>query len=124
MSIETPIASANNWFVGEDRIFRFTIKKPDGSIQDISGWAMKFDIRTAPSAVSTVLTKTTPAGINLVDPTNGVCEVTIQRADTIDGSGNILIQPGRYVYALYRTDAGAATDLAFGDAVLRLAASR
>jgi len=123
MSVETPIAAADNWFCGEDRVFQFVVKDAAGVAKDINGWAITFSLRDRTDG-TLLLSKSVGSGITLTTPANGVLEVAIARGDTIDGSGNILINPGRYVYALQRTDAGSVTDLAFGDAVLRLAASR
>lgn len=123
MSVETAIAVTDHWFIGEDRIFQFTVKDANSATIDITGWAITWELRASTDAASALLSKSVGSGINLTDPTNGVLEVHINRADTWSGTAAV-IQPGRYVHALHRTDAGAVTELAFGDAVLQLAASR
>lgn len=124
MSVESPIASTDHVFIGEDRTFQFPIKNSTGGVQDITNWAVTFEVRAFAGSATALLSKTVGMGVTLTDPTNGVLQVRLLRADTVDVNGAVLIQPGRYVYALHRTDSGAATELAFGDFVLLEAASR
>jgi len=88
-------------FQGEDRIISDTIYAPNGNVQNISGWNVAFSM-FALSDPSTVFVSKTVAGggINLSDPTNGVLQVLIARADTIS------VFTGQYEYSVVRTDPG------------------
>jgi hypothetical protein len=108
-----------DWFVGEDKIFPFTIyqKSAAGVLsstpQDISGWALKWEMRisdTAPDPAT--LTKVTPTGITINAGTGGTGFVTIASNDTDT------LAPRAYRHSLKRTDAGSETELLYGNAVL------
>ncbi len=88
-------------------------------VQDITGYTFEWILRTAPAG-SILLTKT-PA---ITSATNGICQVTISDDDTADDTGMVLIQPGAHYHTLRKTNAGDASILAFGPAVLRLATTR
>ena len=105
------------WFVGTDLVLEWTILLDEslwplnavagdpGTVEDITGWTIEFNLRQIDNQGLMVISK--PAV--LVDPTNGLCEVTILRADTVN------IPNGDYYYALRRTDFGSATVLAYGE---------
>jgi hypothetical protein len=108
----------SDWYAGEDRVFRFTIYDASGAVVDITGWALQFDVRAAPTSGSALASVTTAGGgIALTDPTNGVCDVTIARGT----SSGALLPSGNsatYYYGLSRTNSGFWTVLAYGTAVL------
>ena len=118
MSVEAAITAAANWFIGEDRIFSFTVLNAAGAAQNISGWALEWTLRAGPTSPATLLTKTTVSGIAITDAVNGVCQVTITDTDTL------ALETGQHYHTLKRTDDGSEAVLSFGVAVLRLAASR
>lgn len=118
MSIEAPIAKSDNWFIGEDKIFEFTVVDSDGDIQDISGWSLEWVLRQRPDRDAAVLTKTDEDGIELTSPASGICQVTITDANTL------ALSPGSYYHTLRRDDDDSETVLSFGEAILRQAATR
>ena len=118
MAVESPITLEDKWFIGERKVFEFTIVK-DGVAVDISSWDLEWVLRQAPGAPEPLLSKGT-AEITKSDPTNGVCRVIIEPTDTIA----IEIGGGDYYHTLKRTDGGNDAVLAFGEAVLREAATR
>ena len=122
MARDAPIRETDNWFIGEDQLLRFTIDDgaiPTPAASDITGFALEWVLRLSPGGPVALIAKTTGAGIVITDGPNGVCEVAIDDGDTIN------LQPSaRYFHTLRRTDAGFETVLAFGDAVLRQAATR
>lgn len=108
-----------DWYIGEDKVFPFTIyqKSADGTLtttrQDISGWALRWDVRRTDSeADPVVLTKVTSAGIVITDGPNGQGTITVADTDTD------ALSPRIYRHALKRTDDGSETVLLFGNAVL------
>lgn len=118
MSVESPIKDTDNWFIGEDRTFQFTVTKPDGSAQPITGWSLEWVLRRHPAEGAALITKTTPTGVAITNGSAGVCEVRIAAADTRE------LAPGTYFHTLARSDQGSKTVLAFGEAVLKAAATR
>ena len=88
-------------------------------VQDITGYTLEWVLRTGPAG-SILLTKAP----TISDAANGICQVAISDDDTADDTGMILIQPGGYYHTLRKTNAGDASVLAFGPAVLQLAATR
>ena len=115
-----------DWFIGEDKIFAFTIyqKTAAGVLtstpQAITGWALKWDLRRYDSeADPAILTKTTGAGsIVITDGPNGQGTITIADTDTDSLPSRV------YRHALKRTDDGSETVLLFGNAILKRATTR
>jgi hypothetical protein len=118
MSKDSPITQSDHWFTGEDRTLRFSVVDADGLAQNISGWTLEWVLRERPWGTEALISKTTGAGITITNAAGGVCEVAIADDDTIN------LAPGAYVHTLRRSNAGAETVLAFGDAVLQQPATR
>ena len=118
MSIDAPIATADNWFIGEDRTLEFTVVDSAGTAQNITGWALEWVLRDAPGNATALLTKTVGDGITITDGAAGRCDVAIADTDTESLSPNLLF------HTLRRTDDGLETVLAFGEALLKQAATR
>lgn len=118
MSVEAPILTTHNLFIGEDRTLRFTVVDSAGAAVDITGYALEWVMRERPAAATATLTKTTDDDITLTDPTNGLCEVAVADTDTLS------LSPGQYFHTLRRKDDGSETVLSFGDVVLKQAATR
>lgn len=118
MSRNSPVKSADNFFIGEDKVLQFEVVDESDQIVDITGWAMEFVLRDYPEAPTVVLTKTTDDDIALSNPTLGICRVTIPRADTLQ------LNAQSYSYTLRRTDAGYSAALAFGDFLVKEPSSR
>ena len=118
MSKNSPINATDHWFIGEDRTLRFTVFDSTGAVQNISGWTLEWVLRERPWGTQALITKTTSAGVTITNAAGGVCEVAVADDDTIN------LAPGAYFHTLRRTNAGAETVLAFGDAVLQQPATR
>ena len=118
MSKDSPIKQSDNWFIGEDRTLRFSVADSAGLAQNISGWTLEWVLRERPWGTQALVTKTTSAGITITNAAGGVCEVAVADDDTIN------LAPGAYFHTLRRTNAGAETVLAFGDAILQQPATR
>lgn len=123
MAEEANIAS--DWFVGEDKIFAFTIYQKSAagvlspSRQDITGWALRWDLRRSDSEGDpVVLTKATGSGIAITNGAQGEGTITLVDTDTDS------LSPRVYRHALKRTDDGSETVLLFGNAVLKKATTR
>lgn len=115
MSVKAAITAAENWFTGEDRALRFTVKDDAGVAVDITGWALswRFKRRVDDPDGAALITKTTGSGIALTTPASGICTVTIDDTDT-DRLGRV-----DGVHELKRTDAGSEVVLAYGPALLQ-----
>lgn len=118
MAEESPITLEDKWFVGERKVFEFTVVN-DGVPVNITSWELEWVLRQAASAPTPLITKA-DADITKSDPTNGVCRVIIEPADTLA----IEIGAGDYYHTLKRVDGDNDAVLAFGEAVLRMAATR
>jgi len=88
---------------------------PRGSIlrkvQDVTGWSFSWRMKATPGTTANTLSKT-PA---ISDADDGIVVVTIEDTDTD------ALNPTKYYHALWRTNAGAETVLAYGSATLRRA---
>lgn len=125
MSTESAIRVSDNWFVGEDKVFRFKVKDAAGAAINMTagGYSLEWVLRTAPNG-TVLLTKTLGSGITIVngDATNDAADVTVTDDDTLNAPINA--EPGVYYHTLRKTNPGDEQVLAFGDAFLRLSAGR
>lgn len=115
MSKLSPITTDDEWFQGETKLLSFTVEteEENGTPEVISGWAIRWELRPHKKAQSTIFTKETGgSGVVITDPLNGLVEVTIDAADTIE------IEPRTYWHELWRTDVGFETVLSYGPAEL------
>lgn len=87
---------------GEDATITFTMSP----VEDITGWAVEFNVRDSTGVIIQV------SG-SIDDGPNGVFSFNL--ADTLTDS----LTPGRYKYDAWRIDAGAEFVLARGDFKLR-----
>jgi hypothetical protein len=112
-----------DWYWGEDRVFQYTITDAGAQV-NITGWAIKWELRANEDDSVALLVKSTGnGGIVLTNPTAGVLEVRIAKADT-DPAGSVELPPGTYKYGLARTDSGQWNVMAVGQATLSKAAVR
>lgn len=119
MSTKSPVVITDNFFIGEDRVLRFTVVDADGVAVNITGWALEWVLRVVPASTAASLTKTTGGGgITITSGAGGICEVAIADADTIN------LGEDRYFYTLRRSDSGNEVVLAFGEFWLQQAATR
>ncbi len=101
---------------GGDRSVRVDVTTEDGGTtpQTMTGWALMFVLRRSNGAL--VLSKTTGGGgitIGNGSGTDDRATIAIARADTLNQS------PGKdYVWALWRTDDGSDTPLAYGPCLI------
>ena len=128
MAITDNIGLTDNWFIGEDKDLVFTIYQAGSTQaqidagtalkQDITGWTLEWALKGEDRDTAALLTKTTTTGIALTTPSQGVATVSIADTDTTS------LNPGRYRYALKRTNDGLEAVLAEGEAILKLASIR
>ena len=129
MSRETNITKADGWFVGEDKVFEFTIddnSNADPALStpvDITGYTFQFVVRPEEKSSTVNLSKASGSGITITNASGGVLEVAIDAADTSDGTDPVF-SPGTLYYTLKRTNAGEFQVLAYGTAELQLGATR
>lgn len=114
MSNRQDITPDDHWFVGEDKIFPFTIYQADGTTrQDITGWALQYTVRDGATHPSPVITKATGGlGITITDADEGEGEVLILAANSSR------LSPGKYWHRIKRTDSGSEQNEVHGDAWL------
>ncbi|MGH9202203.1 MAG: hypothetical protein ACRD2A_13320 [Vicinamibacterales bacterium] len=120
MSKEANIAKTDNWFVGEDRTFIFTVNNAaDSGAENITGWALEWVLRKDADATAAIITKTVAGGgITIPVGTDGKANVLVLDDDTVN------LEPGTYYHTLRRTDGGQETVLSFGTATLRRGSTR
>ena len=123
MAIEFNIGADQFWFLGEDKVLRFTIYDADGETPiDITGWALSFSLRKTDkdATVPALIAKTTEddtieiVGTFNIDPEVNTQSVEIQfpSFDTTN------LKPIAYRYSLKRMDAGFEGILAYGSITL------
>ena len=69
----------------------------DGTPQNITGYSAKFMAKRDYTSTAAAITKTTPSGIELTNPTAGELTITLAPADTED------LSPGTHYYDLELT---------------------
>jgi hypothetical protein len=86
---------------GDSTAWEFTIRDSDGIPIDITAHAVAFTVKANISDVQedAVIAVTTPTDVVLTDPTEGLCEVRLDPADTG-------LAPGQYVWDLQVTTPG------------------
>src|SRR6188472_2322723 len=110
-----PITEQMNWFVGEDRVWRFRVRDENNAVPTgMAGWTYTWFLRERAESPNAILTK--PGTV--ADALLGLVDVTILRSDTLN------LAPGRYHHALARTDSGTYWVLSESYAVLQYAAAR
>lgn len=93
---------------GAARSLVFTVYTSTGAKQDVSGWAVSWDVRVSNDSPGTfVALSTATSGVTLSDPTNGQITVTLTAAQAT-------IPVGSYRHTLARTDTGSESVLANG----------
>lgn len=97
-------------FLGTDKTFADTIYQSDGvTPQDITNWSLKFVVHAYGDQSTVFITKTTGGGgITIPLPTNGLANITVNAADTVN------MFPGQYGWYVERTDSGADDVLSYG----------
>lgn len=128
MSRYAPITASAFFFIGEDKTLAFTVYDPTATEaeitagtatpQDITGWRLEFVVRRDPESVSITFTKTTDDDVVIIDGGLGQADVYIHASDTAD------LTPGVYFYTLRRADTDHHNDLAHGEFVMQLGATR
>ena len=117
MPFENNIVIGDEWFTNDDKTFTDSIKQADGTtVQDITGWALEYVLCLKGESTALITKATGGAGLAITDAPNGVCQVTIDAADTLPLEGGDV---PLYDYEITRTDAGSKGLLTFGTAVLR-----
>lgn len=97
-----------SFYKGEDVTLTVTMSP----VTNITGWTLQFTLRKQYGDTTALITKTTGAGITITDAANGVFQVTLASADTV----NQELRP--YVYDIQRTNAGNRTVLTIGNLTL------
>jgi hypothetical protein len=128
MSRYAPITASAYFFIGEDKTLAFTVYDPTATepeikagtalTQDITAWTMEFTVRRDPQSVAVTFTKTTDDDVVIIDGSLGQVDVYIRAADTQD------LTDGVYYYTLRRSDPDHHNDLAHGEFVMQLGATR
>jgi hypothetical protein len=128
MSRYAPVTASAFFFIGEDKTLAFTVYDPDATEdeikagtatpQDITDWTLEFVLRRDPQSVGVTFTKTTDDDVVIIDGTLGQVDVYVRAADTAD------LTDGVYFYTLRRSDPGFHNDLAHGEFVMQLGATR
>src|SRR5687767_7187275 len=86
--------------------------------RDLTGWALKFEVKDALGGAS-ALSKTTASGITISDAGKGIITITLAKADTSGLTVSASLAAGKgYVWEIRRTDAGSTTVLARGQLIL------
>lgn len=120
MALKFDIVESDRWFTNSDYAINVFVKQANGTTaQDVTGWSFSWMLkkRAADLDASAVLTKTTGAGITIIDAAAGHVRIAIAKADT-DGT----VQSKTYVHELKRTDSGFNVPVVNGLAVLRRSA--
>jgi hypothetical protein len=118
VAVEQRISADDGWFVGEDKVLRFTV---DGDTDGIAGWGLGFRLYAARSKdddpprleilsgggaiVATEATPTHPAIVTV----------------TVTGEQTQTTGAGQFQFVLSRTDLGARNVLSFGAAAIQSA---
>ena len=118
MAVETNVARGS-LIVGADSTWRVTVTDSAGAAQTMTGWTLEFSLRQHRSdGKGTQVLTTTSATLSNGSGTDDVVSFPIADTDTDP------LAPGVYDWAVWRTDAGSETCLAFGTVALTGAAAQ
>jgi len=114
------ITKAHGFFAGKYIVFEFQIVDRAGVAQDISGWALGWEMfeEGAKAGSDPLIAKATGAGIQTTNGPGGICQVTVAVADTT------ALQGKRYWHELFRTDTGFEGLITYGTVELQASLSR
>lgn len=114
MSNRQDITPDDHWFVGEDKIFPFTIYQTDGvTPQNTTGWSVQYTVRDGATHPTPVITRATGGtGITWTNATVGEGEVLIL------ATNSSRLSPGKYWHRIKRTDPGSEQNEVHGEAWL------
>ena len=98
------IEFAEEAFIGNDLVLRFTVEDADGAAVNISGWTFAFALASSYSAAAA----DSDDGITINDAAAGIVDVAVLDTDTDE------LDVGTYVADLKRADAGQEATLAYG----------
>jgi hypothetical protein len=76
---------------GDSKLYKVTVKDADGKVVNILGYTATFTVRDNPFDSSSIMSKTSPEGVEFTDPINGVMQINILNTDT-------QVDLGKYVY--------------------------
>jgi len=81
-------------YKGDSRTLEVTVTDTSGAAVDITGYTMKFTVKKSEADTTNTIQKTTTLAteIDLTDPANGIAEVYLLPADTLN------LKAGTYVY--------------------------
>lgn len=125
MAIRQDISRDLQFFIGEDKTIEFEVLQSDGATpQDVSGWALEWDMRAKVSDAAALLAKTSGSGIAVMGVYSAVRATNTQRvAVTIAAEDTDALSSGRHAHALKRTDDGNEAVLSYGDCELQRSAA-
>lgn len=114
MAVESRIDAEDDWFVGEDRVLRFTFVA--GDVSDVADWTLAFQLyarRAADGDAPLLVIPATGHPATATEPAYALVTVAAGQTEALGA--------GFYQFVLRRTDPGAVTVLSFGPAQLRSA---
>lgn len=120
MAMLFPITKKHGFFAGKYKVFEFPIVDRAGAVQDISGWALGWELfkEGAKAGSEPLVAKATGSGIAITNGPGGICQVTIAVVDTAALPGD------RYWHELFRTDEGLEGLITYGPVELQASLSR
>ena len=114
MAVESPIEARDGWFLREDKVLQYTVYAEDGkTVENVSGWTFEWLLYRRRDEGTPVITKSSNAGVTVLDGEAGVVGVIVNGEDTED------LGADSYHAVLWRADPGMRQVLAYGGAVLR-----
>jgi hypothetical protein len=124
MARQQNLGDSADWFTGENKTLPFEIySSNEATIQDVTGYTMRWVLRRRIDDDAILISKTTGAGtITITGSYNSDPDTNTQRVNIITLPADTeFLQPGRYYHTLKRTDSGFATVLSYGDVHLKKA---
>jgi hypothetical protein len=113
MAYKSTIGGNSQQFVGEDKEYAFAVYDSDGDRVDISGWVIKFDVRTSVKADAPVV----PTQVCVIEGAYNVDETqnTQYAVATFTDDQLALFSAKTYQWSAKRDEAGVETILGHGD---------
>ncbi len=87
-------------YIGDDKTIVDTIVDSNGDPVNITGWSLAFYIHAYGDPGTVFVTKTTSSGISIPTGTNGIANIQLNRADTLN------MKPDCYGFHVDRADSG------------------
>jgi hypothetical protein len=120
VALEQRISASDGWFVGEDKVLRFTV---DGDTDGISGWQLGFRVFAAKAKEGDLPLVEVLSGGGAIVASEATADAPAIVTVVVSAEQSVVIGAGPRQFVLARVDPGSRNVLSYGTAALQSAVS-